>query len=143
MHKFKILEDEATADVAYEAYGSSLEEMYRNAALALFSLMTDLDQVEEQQTDLFVVEAEDKEALLLDFLNELLYKWDVEKVLFSSFSCETENTENGWKITTECKGEKFDPDRHEIKMEVKAVTYFDMKVEKKNGRWVGKVTLDI
>lgn len=143
MQPFKILEEEATADIAYEAYGRSLEEMYQNAAFGLFSIMTDLEGVEERQTDMFAVEAEDKEALLLDFLNELLYKWDVEKVLFSDFTCEIQDVEDGLKITAKCKGEKFDPDKHEVKVEIKAVTYFDMEVEKEEGRWKGKVTLDV
>lgn len=143
MEKFKLLEEEATADVAYEAYGRSLEEMYGNAAFGLFSIMADIENVEEQQTDVFVVQAEDKEALLLDFLNELLYKWDTENVLFSDFSCEVEVVKEGYRITVECEGERFDPDRHRIKVEIKAVTYFDMEVVEEEGRWKGKVTLDI
>lgn len=141
--QFKILEDAATADLAFEAYGQSLEEMYQNAALALFSIMTNTDEVDEIQTDVFVVEAEDKEALLLDFLNELLYKWDAERVLFSGFACEVHTTEEGYKIMTEARGEAFDPEKHELKSEVKAVTYFDMSVEEEEGVWTGRVTLDM
>lgn len=143
MKKFKILGDEATADIAYEAYGETLEEMYSNAAVALFSVMTSLDSVEEQQTDVFTVQAEDKQALLLDFLNELLYKWDTEKVLFKDFSCEIQSEQSGYKIVTECSGEAFNPDKHEMKVEIKAVTYFDMEVKEENGVWKGHVTLDI
>ncbi|MFB6216053.1 MAG: archease [Candidatus Aenigmatarchaeota archaeon] len=143
MEKFRLLEEEATADIAYEAYGESLEEMYQNAAVALFSVMTDLDRVEKQQTDVFTVQAEDKEALLLDFLNELLYKWDVENVLFSDFACEVKTEKSGYKIVTECEGEGFDPDKHEMKVEIKAVTYFDMEVEEEGGVWTARVTLDI
>ncbi|MFP4116387.1 MAG: archease, partial [Candidatus Aenigmatarchaeota archaeon] len=138
---FEILEDEATADIAYLAHGESLEELYENAAFGLFSIITDPDKVREMQTDLVSVAAEDREALLLDFLNELLYLWDVEKVLFSEFSCEIRE-DGELEISAECSGEKFDPERHEAKVEVKAVTYFGMEVTEEDGIWKAKVTLD-
>lgn len=143
MEKFRVLEDDATADIAYFAYGKSLEEMYENAALGLFSLIAELQKVDERQVDLITVEAEDREALMLDFLNELIYRWDTEGVLFSSFSCELDETSEGLKLVAECKGEVFDEERHEINAEVKAVTYFGMEVKKENDTWKTKVTPDV
>ncbi len=143
MKKFEVLEEEATADVAYKAYGESLEEMYSNAALGLFSLITDIKSVDVKQVDLITVEAEDKEALLLDFLNELIYRWDVEKILFSDFSCEISKEGEGLVLKAECKGETFDGERHKVKTEIKAITYFGMKVEKKDGIWETIITPDV
>jgi len=141
--KFRILEDEATADLAFEAYGKNLEKMYENSALALFSIMTDLEDVEVRERDLIVVEAEDREALLLDFLNELIYRREVDRVLFSDFKCDIEETGEGLKISADCSGEKFDRSEHEAKVEVKAVTYFGMEIEEEGGSWRAKVTLDL
>lgn len=143
MDKFKVLEDDATADIAYLAYGKSLEEMYENAALGLFSLITDIQNVEKRQVDFITIEAEDREALLIDFLNDLLYKWDVEKVLFSNFSCELNEEEESLKLTAECRGEAFDKEKHKIKAEVKAVTYFGMEIKEKDGIWETKITPDV
>lgn len=141
--RFEVIEDDATADIAYVARGGSLEEMYENAALGLFGIITDLEDVEEMQTDVITVEAEDREALLLDFLNELLYRWDVDRVLFSVFSCDLKEKEDGLELTAECRGEAFDGERHEAKVGVKAVTYFGMEIKEEDGAWTGRITLDV
>ncbi len=143
MERFRVLEDDATADIAYVAYGKSLEEMYENAALGLFSLMTDIDSVESVQIDFIKVEAEDREALMLDFLNELIYRWDVDKVLFSDFSCKIKEVEDGLVMTAKCRGETFDEERHVMKVGVKAVTYFGMEVRERCGVWETKITPDV
>ncbi len=140
---FEIIKEDATADIAYFAYGRSLAGMYENAALGLFSIITDLDKVDKIQTDMVTVEAEDREALLLDFLNELLYRWDVDKVLFSDFACELLEEDGRFVITAECKGESFDERKHSAKAGVKAVTYFGMEVVEEGGIWRAKITLDV
>ncbi|MFP4116746.1 MAG: archease [Candidatus Aenigmatarchaeota archaeon] len=141
--RFEIIEDEATADIAYRAYGETLEEMYESAALGLFDIITDIEDVNTLQTDLITVSAEDREALLLDFLNELLYRWDVDKVLFSKFSCDLQTKDGSLELSANCEGEKFDAERHENRVEVKAVTYFGMEIQEEEGVWTGKITIDV
>ncbi len=141
--RFKVLDDDATADIAYVVYGNSLKEIYENAAIGLFSILTDIEKVDRVQTDLVVLTAEDREALLLDFLNELLYSWEVGGVLPRDFSCEIDETDGGLELSCECEGELFDPEKHEIKAAVKAVTYFDMEITQEDGSWKAKVTLDV
>ncbi len=143
MDKFKVLEDEATADIAFVAYGKSLEELYENAGIGIFSLITKIEDVDQIQVDLITIEAEDREALMLDFLNELVYRWDTEKILFSDFSCSIDESDGSLRLSAECRGEIFDEDKHKIKASIKAVTYFGMKIVEEDGIWKSKITPDV
>lgn len=147
MEQFEILEDGATADIVFKAHGETLAKAYQNAGLALFHIMVDRGQIREQESIFFTIEAEDKEALLLDFLNELIYRFDTEQILISKFFCEVEEIEKGYRLAVEGKGEKLNLKKHQVKAEIKAATYFDMKIKRirkgKEKSWLLKVTLDL
>ncbi|MGM0510915.1 MAG: archease, partial [Thermoplasmatota archaeon] len=76
---------EHTADVGIHAVGENLEEAFEEAARGLFSIMTDIDKVEKVGEYKVQVKADDWEALLVDFLSELVYLFEVKSVLFSDF----------------------------------------------------------
>ena len=81
--KFEFLEH--TADVYIRAHGKTMEEAYENAALAMFEVMTDTDKITPMQEETLEVEAEDQYALLYNWLEALLVKFETENMLYSKF----------------------------------------------------------
>jgi SHS2 domain-containing protein len=135
--RFEIIEH--TADVGIRAFGKDLPEVYANAAQAMFSLITDLDTVREVLSREVSVSAPDREILLVEWLNELVYLFDVEYLLFKRFEI-SELSATGLKAR--CYGEKVDKSRHALKTGIKSATYHMLKVEQ-NGRFQAEVLLDI
>lgn len=139
MKKFKFI-DITTADVAFIAYGKSLNELFENAALAMFEEMINTSQVEPKEKIKISIEGVDLNSLLFRFLNELLVYVDSKGMAFSRFNVRVD--EKNFKLNAECFGEKI-TEKHETRTEVKAATYHGMKIEKKNGLWQVRVILDI
>ncbi len=140
--KFEFLEH--TADVYVRAFGASMEEAYGNAALALFETMTDSSKIAQTQQVTFEVEAEDQYALLYNWLEALLVKFETEGMLFSRFEISNwkENAES-FKFKATVWGEKFDPKKHPQKVGVKAVTYHLMMVIREPQKVILEFILDI
>ena len=128
-----------TADVGIRAYGADLKEAFANAARGLFSLITELDSVEEVLHRDIEVNAPDIESLLVEWLNELIFIFDVENILFKRFDI---ITLSDTQLKARSYGEKVDKSKHQIKMGVKAATYHMPKVEKNDG-YRAEVLLDI
>jgi len=126
--RFEVIDH--TADIGIAAYGSDLKEAFANAAYAMFSLMVDLKGVGDALCHEVEVTAENREDLLVAWLNELIYLFEVEGILFKRFRV-GELTET--RLSSRCYGEGIDPVRHRIKMAVKAATYHMLKVEKGDG----------
>ena len=124
MKRFDIIEH--TADVGIIAYGGDLREAFTNAAFAMFTLIADLEGVEEVDCREIEVEAEDRESLVVTCLNELLYLVDTEGIVFGRFEI-TDFSDVGLRM--KCYGERIDPVRHELWGGVKAATYHMLKVE--------------
>jgi SHS2 domain-containing protein len=126
--RFEVIEH--TADVGIAAYGGDLKEAFANAAYALFSLMTDIDSVGDNVRHNVEVNADNREELLVAWLNELIYLFEVNDVLFSRFDiAELGDTE----LKAGCYGERVDPRRHKMKAGVKAATYHMLQVEEGDG----------
>ena len=127
-----------TADTGIIAYGENLPEAFGNAAYGLFSIITDLRKVRQSETRTIEVSGADWDSLLFDWLNQLIYVFDVEHLLFKS--CEvTELTET--HLTAICRGERYDPSRHQLKIGVKSATYHMLKVDREENR--AQVIFDI
>jgi len=129
-----------TADVGIIAYGADVKELFSNAALALFSLITEPESVEEKLHLDLEVSSEDRDSLLVEWLNELIYLFDAKHILFSRFDIES-LTHNELKAT--CYGEGFDPMKHKIKMGVKAATYHMLKLDKNGDGCKAQIIFDI
>ena len=128
MRRFQLIEH--TADTGLIAYGQTLAEAFANAAYGLFSIMTDLRTVREVESRTLELSEEDSESLLFEWLNHLLYIFDVELLLFKRFDIKGFN---GHQLKAICYGEKYDPSRHQLRMGVKSATYYMLKVdEEKN-----------
>ena len=135
--KFKVL-DFATADIAYEVYGNDLNELFKNAALVMFYTMTDISKIEKKEKREVKVKAEDLESLMFDWLTSLLVFVDSENLFFSDFDVNI----NNYELYAICYGEYFNPNKHERKVLVKAITYHNMKIEK-NEIWKAILIFDI
>ena len=129
-----------TADVGIVAYGADIEELFSNAALALLSLITEPESIEEKSHLNLKVSSEDRDSLLVEWLNELIYFFDAKHILFHRFDIES-LTHNELKAT--CHGEGFDPMKHKIKREVKAATYHMLKLDKNSDGYKAQIILDI
>jgi SHS2 domain-containing protein len=113
------------------AYGKSLAEAFANAAYGLFSLIVEPNKVKEKESWKVTVQAQDAEDLLFNWINELIYIFEVERLLFKSFDI-TEFT--GQSLEATCWGEKYDPSRHQLKTGVKSATYHMLKVDGEKNR---------
>jgi SHS2 domain-containing protein len=129
-----------TADIGIIAYGKDVEELFSNAALALFSLITEPEGIQEKSHLDLKVSSKDRDGLLVEWLNELIYFFDAKHLLFNRFDIES-LTNNELKVT--CHGEGFDPMRHKIKRGVKAATYHMLKLEENSGGCKAQIILDI
>jgi len=129
-----------TADVGIIAYGADIKEIFSNAALALFSLITEPESIENKFHLDLELSSEDIESLLIEWLNELIYLFDVKHVLFNHFDIGS-LTDNDLKAT--CYGEHFDTEKHTMKVEVKAATYHMLKLDKSDDGFKAQVILDI
>jgi SHS2 domain-containing protein len=138
MKKFDVVEH--TADTGIVAYGADMREAFANAAYGMFSLMADLEQVREETSRYIEAEAGDRESLVVSWLNELLYMFDVERVVFKRFDIlELTNT----RLRADAYGEKVDASRHELRSGVKAATYHMLKVSEDRGRCRIRVIFDV
>ena len=126
--EFEIIDH--TADVGIIAYGADTSQAFANAARALFSLIAELDNVSEVVYRDVELIAPDQESLLVQWLNELIYLFDTENIIFKRFDI---TKLNNTQLKARSYGEKVDSTRHKLKTGVKAATYHMLKVDKSDG----------
>jgi SHS2 domain-containing protein len=135
---FEILDH--TADIGLIVYGQDLKTLFENAGEAFFHLITDLKRVRQREERRVELKGESLERLMVDWLNELLYLYDVEHLLFKGFKVESVG-EDGLKAII--KGEPFQEGVHVIHTGVKAVTYHQIQVKREGRGWKAQVILDL
>ena len=138
MKRFDFVEH--TADTGIIAYGTDMQEAFANAAYGMFSLMADLRQVREETSRYVEADAGDRESLLVSWLNELLYLFDVERIIFKRFEI-LELTDT--RLKADAYGEKANASRHKLRGGVKAATYHTLKVAEYRGRCSIRVIFDV
>ncbi len=136
MKRFQLIEH--TADTGLIAYGSNLAEAFANAAYGLFSIITALNRVRQVTSRSVSISAEDAEGLLFDWINHLIYVFEVERLLFKRFDIH-ELTKHNLKAS--CWGEQYDSSRHQLKLGVKSATYHMLEVDEERNRV--RVILDV
>jgi len=140
---FRFLEGIATADVAIEATGKTLEEAFAEAALAMFEVQTNTRKVKPLISKKVEIRSEDKKSLLFDWLSKLIYLRDIEKMFFKKFDVKIKQIDNNFRLDAVVYGEKIDVEEHELKVEVKGVSYTQMEIQEKPGKAKIKVILDV
>ncbi len=129
-----------TADVGLEIVGENERVFFTNAAYALVDLITERTSVTVKERRSLEVEGEDRAVLLVNFLRELLYLIEGEWFFINRISSiEIE----GGQLRCRVEGEGFDPSRHEVRKEIKAVTYHRAEVNESKEGWRGRVILDV
>ena len=132
--------EEHTADVAVVATGADLGEALAWLAKGMFSIIAELEHVRPRETVEFSVSAHDPESLAVDWLNELLYRFEVDGFLPRDFRVAP--NQDRTSLRARCVGERLDPSRHSILLGVKAATYHELQVSH-NGEWRIRVVLDV
>ena len=138
MQSFRILEH--TADVGFEAWGATRDEVFVNAARALISLIVDLEGITPREEVRLEIHGPDPESVLVNWLSELLYLHDAEAWLFREF--EIQRLHNN-SLSALARGEKLNRSRHQIKLLVKAITYHQLVLEPSPLGWRAQVYVDI
>jgi len=131
---------EHTADVGLRARAADLNELFRDAARALFSvIVADPEAIRPVQQFDFQLAGQRHDDLLFDWLAELLYTVDTRRVLL----CDFEVSVNQSGLTATARGEPIDRQRHELDMEVKAITYHGLTVRREGDGWLAEVIVDV
>lgn len=136
---YKFLEGITTADVAFEAEGKTLNELFESCAQATFEVMVKLENVKPKIAKEIELEEESVDKLLYSFLEELIYLKDVEAMVFSKFELNVTET----TLFCTAWGEGIDSKKQAMGSDVKAVTLHKFKVWKEGLRWKAIVVLDI
>ncbi|WAC07475.1 MAG: archease [Thermodesulfobacteriota bacterium] len=129
-----------TADVGVIISGQSLPELFQHAARSFFSVLTEVDQIQGNEAHKFSLEAPNLEELLVSWLNEFLFLFETQELLFSRFDIKNLNP-NGLEATV--WGEKYTPEKHLIKRIIKAVTFHKLAITEKNGQWQTQIIYDL
>ncbi len=129
-----------TADLGVEVSAATLEELYAAAAFALFDLLTDLSAVRAGIAREIAVTGEDRADLLVNFLREVLYLWNGGGFLVKTCLVREATPQ---RLTALLRGESFDPARHRIKQEIKAVTYHQADVCETQEGWTARIVFDV
>ena len=132
-----------TADVLFQAQAGTLNELFQQCALALEETQVDLSKVEQKESITIKVEHKDVEGLLFDFLDDLVFYKDADSLIFSRFDVYIEEKEGKYFLTCQAYGEKIDHQKHDPKVDVKAITMHLFEVKKTDEGWYAKVLIDI
>jgi SHS2 domain-containing protein len=131
---------EHQADIGIRGKGTTLAEAFEQAALAMFEIMVETRELQVNKPQSVEVEGNDLNELLIAWLSELLFLKDVEGKMFSRFEIESINKN---KLAANVYGEPIDPSRHKLKLEVKAATYTQLIIEKKDDNWIAQCLVDV
>ena len=137
---FKFLEEEAIADIAFEATGKDLSELFQSAAQAVIESLANTKTVKKHLTFKIKKKADNVEKLLFEFLEEIIYLKDKDAVVFHEVKAKVD--EKKLELNAELKGDSIKQGEQELHQDVKAVTMHYYKVEK-NKNWKAHIVLDI
>ncbi len=132
-----------TADVAVALDGRSPGELFASALHALTDTMTPREGVRPSVTQPVTLEAPTLEDLLVDWLNELLYRVEVQNMLFFDADVTVAEGDGRWRLSATVRGEPFDPVRHPAKVLVKSATYHGLNVVHDDRTWKARIVFDI
>ena len=148
MKPYEVLD--ISGDVGLRAFGATAGDLFRNAAVGMYSLIVEVEAVRGVQEMEVSVRHDSPEGLLVAWLNELIFLFDAhgfigKDIVITEPPC-GEDIPSGtrkYTMTASISGELFDPERHGGKLLLKAATYHRLKVEHRDGRWIAEVIFDI
>ncbi len=141
---FEFLDEIAIADVAFQAWGETLEEMFISAAEATMNVMVaDLEKIDRRQRRDIEISSEAIDMLLFNLLQEIIFFKDAEQLLLRIENAKITHVNGLYSVKATGWGEQIDPGRHELIVDVKAVTLHRFKVEHTPRGWQTFIILDI
>ena len=141
---YEYLPDIAIADVAFKAWAESLEELFVAAAEATMNVMVgDLDTIAEREMRSIQVQDDQLDMLLFQMLQELIFFKDADRLLLRIKKIELRHQGNGYELSAEAYGEMLDPARHDLVVDVKAVTLHHYRLEQTEQGWEAEIILDV
>ena len=141
---YRYLEEIGTADIAFEATGRDLPELFRDAADATMSVMIDnIDAIQPRETRQMELSNDKLDMLLFDLLQELIFLKDAERLLLRIRKLHINEKDEKYFLRAIAEGEPLDAERHHQRADVKAVTLHDFSVVREKRGWKSRVLLDI
>ncbi|MCL5009797.1 MAG: archease [Candidatus Parvarchaeota archaeon] len=141
---YRFIENLSIADVAFEAHGENLNELFVSSAEALENTMVrNIEKVKPETTREFGVSSNKLDLLLVEFLQKLISYKDTDQLIFSKFTVNVKEIKNDWRVRCRAEGEHLDPNKHDLVVDVKAATMHMLKVQKKDEEWTARVVLDV
>ena len=131
---------EHTADIGLHAFGRTLPELFIHAAQGMESLMVAPEQIRPLTTREIAVEGHDEVSLLIAWLNELIFLFDTEYLLFREFEIDAIT---GTHLKGRASGEPYDAQRHDLSSAIKAVTWHEAAVELTDDGYKARIIFDI
>ncbi|MBI4768467.1 MAG: archease [Deltaproteobacteria bacterium] len=129
-----------TGDLGMEVWGKDPADLFAQAGWSFFDIMIETGKIELRQERLVEVEAPDREALLVAWLGELLYIFEIERLALGRFSIQAMTFQT---LSAQGWGEPLDPQKHQIKTVIKAVTYHQLRIWEAKGLWRARVIFDL
>lgn len=129
-----------TGDLGVRVFGESLPRLFEQAAEALTFILTDPETIRIKESRTLLLEAKTDEELLVTWLNELVYLFDTEGLLFKGYDVLSIYDH---RLEALAQGEIYTEERHPIKTTVKAATYHQLKIDHHEGVWTAQVIFDL
>jgi len=141
---YRFQDEISTADVAFEAWGATEEEMFTSSASALLRTMTETPElVERRQRITIRLEHEELDLLLFSFLQELIFYKDARRLLLHADTVRIKHGKDTFSLEATVSGEQIDAGRHRLLVDVKAVTLHRFSVLFEDNLWKAVVELDV
>ena len=140
---YRILDDVAIADIAFEIYGKDPSELFQNAALAIFEQSANIRTITGEKKRSFALKSGKLDTLLFDFLSEIVYLKDAEQLLGKSSTVSITKKNGRYSLKASIVGDKISQKKHTLKSDIKAITYHMFRVEQTPKGWVAFVVVDI
>lgn len=132
-----------TADIGFEVEAANLDELFREAARGLARCISSDEGLETAEEHGVELASDSLEDLFVEWLEEQVFLCDTIGLLVSEVEAEVERTDDELRLRGTLGGDRFDPERHQLKVQVKAVTYHELKVENRGDGWFARVIFDI
>jgi SHS2 domain-containing protein len=139
---YRLLEEIAIADACFELRGKTLEEIFQAGFLALQETSVEPHTLKISMSKTLILENSDIERLLFEFLEELIYLKDAEFLIFKNCKITLERNSSSWQLKAILEGQEFTDEVSTI-TDVKAITYYQFYVKKKNDQWEARITFDL
>lgn len=141
---YKFIDGVTMADIAFEATGKSVEELLESSGKALMNTqVSDLKKIKSKIEKKIEIKSQNEERLLHDFLQELIFLKDAELLLINNYQMKIYRTEMGILLKATLKGEPIDNTKHEMLVDVKAVSWHKFEVKREGNQWKAFVILDV